>query len=272
MPVKKLPDGQRSVESEVEVPGDPEQVWQAIASGPGISSWFVPTELDGRVGGKAISHFGPGDSMDSVATITAWEPPYRFVAETLEEPGTVASEWTVEAKAGGTCKVRIVHRWFADSDDWDGQFEQHQTGWLSFFRLLRLYLTHFPGQASVVVPFQVGTRQPVAIAWAGLLDALGLAEPAPGRHVLSTDLDPALAGAIEFIGTPPYDEELALRVEQPGPGILHLFAMPMGDSVLLILRLFLYGNAAEATAQTVRPQWQVWLDRRYPSDDEETSE
>ena len=35
MPVKKDASGRRSVEAEVEVPGTPEEVWQAIATGPG---------------------------------------------------------------------------------------------------------------------------------------------------------------------------------------------------------------------------------------------
>ena len=51
MSVKKEASGRRSVQVEVEVPGTPEEVWQAIATGPGISSWFVPTEFeesDGR--------------------------------------------------------------------------------------------------------------------------------------------------------------------------------------------------------------------------------
>src|SRR5262245_13467058 len=101
MPVKKEPSGRRSVQAEVEVIGTPEDVWQAIASGPGISSWFVPTKLDQRVGGTTVSSFGPGNSMDSVAKITEWQPPRRFVAESeggSGGPGTVATEWTVEAK------------------------------------------------------------------------------------------------------------------------------------------------------------------------------
>jgi uncharacterized protein YndB with AHSA1/START domain len=52
MPVKKDPSGRRFVEAEVEVPGTPEAVWQAIATGPGISAWFVPAEVDWRVGGE----------------------------------------------------------------------------------------------------------------------------------------------------------------------------------------------------------------------------
>ena len=56
MSVKKEANGRRSVQVEVEVPGTPEQVWQAIATGPGVSAWFVPAEMDGRVGGSVTHH------------------------------------------------------------------------------------------------------------------------------------------------------------------------------------------------------------------------
>lgn len=69
MPVKRDASGRRYVEAEVEVPGPPEDVWRAIATGPGISSWFVPTEVEEREGGAVRSNFGPG--MDSASTITA---------------------------------------------------------------------------------------------------------------------------------------------------------------------------------------------------------
>src|SRR5262245_47405752 len=143
MPVNKEPDGRRWVSAEAEVPGTPEQVWQAIATGPGISSWFVPSEVEEREGGKAISHFASDGTMDSVGTVSTWSPPHRFVVETDEPPtGHVASEWTVEARDGGTCVVRIVHSWFASSDEWDAQFEGHTHGWHEFFKILRLYLAH----------------------------------------------------------------------------------------------------------------------------------
>ena len=41
----------RTVDLEVTVPGTPEQVWDAIATGPGISSWLHPTRVDEHVGG-----------------------------------------------------------------------------------------------------------------------------------------------------------------------------------------------------------------------------
>ena len=51
MPVHRDASGNRWVQAEVEVPGTPEEVWEAIATGPGITSWFVPSQVDGRVGG-----------------------------------------------------------------------------------------------------------------------------------------------------------------------------------------------------------------------------
>ena len=145
MPVKKDASGRRSVEVETEVPGTPEEVWRAIASGPGISAWFVPTKLEEREGGAIVLDFGPG--MESQAVIKVWDPPRRFVAEGEMGPGspTVADEWTVEAKSGGTCRVRVVHSWFASTDDWDNQFEGVEKGWPAFFRILKIYLAQDVG-------------------------------------------------------------------------------------------------------------------------------
>ena len=78
MSVKKEASGRRSIQVEVEVPGTPEEVWQAIATGPGVSAWFVPTRCEEREGGQVVSNFGPG--MDVPATITTWQPPERFAS------------------------------------------------------------------------------------------------------------------------------------------------------------------------------------------------
>src|SRR5450432_2712993 len=104
MSVNTGENGRRSVQVEVEVPGTPEQVWQAIATGPGVGAWFVPTEMEGRIGGTVTTHFGGG--MDSVAMTTEWDAPHRSVKEgTGGRPNapTMATEWIVEARDGGTC-------------------------------------------------------------------------------------------------------------------------------------------------------------------------
>ena len=153
MSVKKEASGRRSVQVEVEVPGTPEEVWRAIATGPGISSWFVPAEFEER-DGKPVAvtlNFGPG--MDSRSVVTAWDPPHKYAAQGEGWGGSppIADEWTVEARAGGTCLVRIVHSLFASTDDWDNQLEGTESGWPGFFRILKIYLTHFRGQRSAMM-------------------------------------------------------------------------------------------------------------------------
>jgi len=59
MAVKKEPNGRRSIQVEVEVPGTPEEVWRAIGTGAGISSWFVPSEMEERLGGELVCSSPP---------------------------------------------------------------------------------------------------------------------------------------------------------------------------------------------------------------------
>src|SRR6059036_2378700 len=119
MSVKKEANGRRSVQVEFEVPGTPDEVWQALATGPGISSWFVPTEVDER-DGKPVAvkyNFGPGIQIRSV--VTAWDPPRTFgQAGDGMTPGSpqMASEWSIEARGGGICTVRVVHSLFASTE------------------------------------------------------------------------------------------------------------------------------------------------------------
>ncbi|RIK45261.1 MAG: ATPase [Chloroflexi bacterium] len=274
MPVRIDPDGWRSVQAEAEAPGTPEQVWEAIASGPGISSWFVPTELDQRVGGVTTSNFGPG--METRATITTWEPPHRYIAESHGELGpdgpTVATEWVVEARDDGVCTVRVVHRWFTSTDDWDGQFEGHSYGWASFFRILALYLREFAGQAASQLQAQGFSSVPLEAAWATLTKPLGLAGSRVGTRVAAQPGAPSFAGIVEWAGQPAWPNEYLVRLEQPAPGIAHLFPMPMGEQVLLTTRLYLFGASAPVIAAAAEASWHAWLEERLPLPEQVTAE
>ncbi|MGH2355603.1 MAG: SRPBCC family protein [Chloroflexota bacterium] len=273
MPVKRDASGRRYVQAEAEVPGTPEDVWQAIATGPGISSWFVPTEVDQREGGAVTSHFGPG--MDSVSTITAWEPPHRFVADSRDDLGpddpTIATEWTIEARSGGTCVVRVVHRWFASSDAWDDQLEGHSYGWIGFFRILRLYLTHFRGQPCSAMQLMGVAPEPKSEAWAALTGSLGLAGAAVGQRVNTGADAPPLAGLVEWAGQAEFPEELLLRIEEPAPGLAHLFALPMGGQIFLPVRMYVYGDQAAAAVARAEPLWQAWMNEQFASAGDESS-
>src|SRR4029450_9245074 len=58
-------------------PGPPEQVCDAIATAKGMSAWFLPTEIDEREGGSL--HFAMGPEMGSDGQGTGWGPPRRGV-------------------------------------------------------------------------------------------------------------------------------------------------------------------------------------------------
>jgi uncharacterized protein YndB with AHSA1/START domain len=264
MSVRREPNGRRSVQVEVEVPGTPEEVWEAIATGPGVSSWFVPTEL--RDDGTVVSHFGPG--MDAVATQTAWDPPHRFAAEGDMGPNAprMATEWIVEARSGSTCVVRVVHSLFASTDDWDDQLENIEGGWPGYFRILVLYLTHFRGLPCSNIQLVALSTEPVAAAWEKLVGSLGLSVSRRGDRRQAPEGMPILAGVVEETGDAGHPNSLLLRLDEPTPGIANLFAMPMGGQVVLVVRLFLYGDEARAIASRDEPVWQAWLGQQFSAD------
>lgn len=267
MPVKKDESGNRFVQVEVEVPGTPEQVWDAIATGPGVSAWFVPTTVEERVGGAVLASFGPG--MDSVSTITEWNPPAKFVAESSDETGpdgpSIATEWIVEAKAGGTCTVRVVHRWFADTDQWDKQVEGYEGGWPGFFRILRMYLTYFPGQKSKAFQVTGFAAEPKGEAWKALTDKLGLpAASNIGDTIASSHETLHMEGTVENIGEGDHAELLLLKVDKPFTGVAHLFGMPMGGQVIISLSFYLFGDDAEAKAAEEQSKWAAFINDNFP--------
>lgn len=259
MSIQRDPDGRRSVRVEVEVPGTVEQVWQAIATGPGITAWFVPTTMDGKVGGVASSDFGGG--MLSTATITAFEPPFRFAADAPGwAPGmpTIATEWTVEAKSGSTCIVRVVHSLFASTDDWDGQLEGTESGWPGYFRVLRRYLEHFAGQPCTQVQAMAMAKESTAAVWTKLVAVLGLGAAKAGQRV-SVHVAPGvtIAGVVDRVTEAGANFSALLHLEQPAPGTMFFGAFGCGGT-MASLQAFLYGAGALCIARESGPQVQAW--------------
>ncbi len=265
--MKKDASGRRSVEVEVEVPGTPEEVWQAIATGPGVSAWFVPTEVDGRDGGTFVFHMGPG--MDNTATITGWEPPHRFsVTESdwLPTAPPIATEWVVESKSGDTCTVRVVHSLFASDDDWDDQLKSMESGWPGFFRILRIYLTSFKGQPSANVSAMTAVPGSEADAWSALAEALGLTNATPGEHRSTpAGAAPPLAGTVERMREGSHPHEVLLRLDEPAPGAAAIGAYVWSASTHVAFNIFFYGDTAAETAAREEPRWREWLAQRFPA-------
>jgi uncharacterized protein YndB with AHSA1/START domain len=267
MSVKKTASGRRSIEVEVEVPGTPEEVWQAIATGPGISSWFVPTEVEEREGGAVTFHLGP--DMQSFGKVTTWQPPDRLVYEEADwSPNAppLASEWIVEARSEGRCVVRVVTSLFTSSEDWDNQLESQEQGWPPFFAALRLFLTHFRGQRCSTIGLQRPAPTSEADAWKKLTLGLGLAEAQLGERRSAPAGDaPAFAGNIERSAQGPGKHELLLRLDQPAPGVAVLATGTWEKQVHVAFSLYLFGDRAAEVAAREEPLWQAWMAAQFPA-------
>lgn len=265
MSVKKDPSGQRSVQVEVEVPGTPEEVWAAIATGPGISSWFVPTRSEERAGGEVVCTFGPG--MDSPATIATWEAPHRFVTEgDMGMPGSpkVATEWSVEARAGGKCLVRVVHSLFASTDDWDNQLDGLEQGWPTYFRILRMYLERFKGMPCSAMHFVSFSSDSEATAWEKVGSGLGLLHLAEGQSWNTPADVPPMAGVVEALGKGSHKNTVLLRLDKPAPGSAYIGAFSCGGMIMVCMSVYLYGDQAKSAVEHDQPIWQSWMANRFP--------
>lgn len=253
----------RSIELEIEVPGTPEEVWTAIATGPGISSWYVPHTVEERAGGPATARFGPGPEMEVPGRVAEWEPPKRIVFDGGEGVGGFAFEWLVEAKDGGTCVVRLVNSGFGTGEDWDAQYDAMTDGWGMFLLNLQLHLEHFRGQAaSPSVPgamWSCGRDE----AWQALTGALGIpAAPAVGDRIeVSGEGAPALAGTV--VATTPW--RLSLLLDAPAAGTGFIAAEGMGDQIGVSVWSYLYGDDGAAAAGADEPRWQSWLAAKAPA-------
>jgi hypothetical protein len=266
MSVKEEASGRRSVQVEVQVPGTPEEVWQAIATGPGVSSWLVPAEFEERDGKPVATTLSFGPGMEARSVVTAWDPPRMFARESggwMPGSPSMAEEWSVEARAGGTCIVRIVQSLFASTAEWDDQLEAGQAAWPAFLRTLQLYLTHFRGQRASLMQLTTPVACTEAEAWETLTTAVGVKGLSVGeRWTTSAGVAP-LSGVVEYATRDPYDA--LLRVDQPGPGIaaLGVFTAPGGPGMAAV-NFYLYGDQAAATVARETPLWQAWLQDRFP--------
>ena len=224
--------GRRSVQVSVDMPGSSREVWDAIATGPGLACWFFPTDFMAGADGRPqelVCHMGP--CADVAARVTAWEPPHSMVAEGDGfDPGgpAVTTEWTVEQRA--------------------------------FYRILQAYMAHFRGQPCAMLEMS-GTAPKDAPAWDALTGGLGLTAAVSGERRSAPTGAPPVAGTVERAGDL---SELLLRLDEPAPGVAHLFAIPMEDGALLSGRLYLYGDHAAETKVRTGPLWRAWMEQRFP--------
>lgn len=260
MALKKDGEGRRWVEMEFLVPGTPEQVWHAIATGPGMSAWFTPSSVDERVDGAIEFDFGGG--VVSSGVVTEWDPPERFSYEEHGWSGDappVATEVVVTSRSGDRCVVRMAHSLFTDRDDWDDELESFETGWPGFFEVLRLYLRAFPGQPAANVVESAAHPGGMGRVWAALASALGFAGVDVGGRCESSSDAPHFGGMVERIHQTAELRDVMVRLDAPGPGIAWVGGCVMGGQSRVSVNIYLYGQTAADTAAAEAPKWRAWM-------------
>jgi uncharacterized protein YndB with AHSA1/START domain len=264
MPIKKDDSGRRWVEMELIVPGSPEQVWQAIATGPGNTAWFTRTRIDEHVGGTIHFDFGPNGT--STGEVTEWKPPFRFgyvEREWSEGAPPVATEVTVTSRSGSRCVVRMVHSLFASTDDWDDQLEGFESGWPAFFEVLRVYLSHFAGNKAASFFVMASTESPQPGVWTRLIEKLGLVAVNVGEERTMPQQLEWLSGIVERVHQDDRQRYLLLRLNSPAPGVALIGTYGTEQGANASMSLYLYVDDAEQQVSASAPRWRDWFGKTF---------
>jgi uncharacterized protein YndB with AHSA1/START domain len=235
---------------QIEVDATPEDVWEAIATGPGVDAWFMgANQIEPREGGmiRTAMH-----DWTEEARITAWEPPTRLASRTQEGPDGAfhAFEYIVEGRDKGSTVVRWVHSGFL-GDNWEAEYEGLSEGDPMYFDKLRVYLTHFRGRTATPVSALGPVVPDRDRAWEALRSGLGLSGPVQvgDRVRLTPEELPPLDGEVDWLSR----DFLGVRTEDGIYRFMHIsvFGGPTGVGH----HIFADGlDQAEAERA-----WEAWL-------------
>jgi uncharacterized protein YndB with AHSA1/START domain len=237
---------------EITLDATPEQVWEAIATGPGIDAWFMGrNQIEPREGGRSSMTIGE-DTSDGV--VTAWEPQRRFAHRGDSPDGStfMAFEWLIEGRGDGTTVLRLVQSGVL-GDDWETEYDALDKGWPMYLHQLGQYLTFFRGRpVTPVMAMQPGGGDPERVR-SVFSRGLGLDGPATeGDRVRLTPEGLApIEGVIDYVST----DVLGARADDA----LYRFIRGFDGSVAVGHHLY----SDDVDAKEAEAAWQAWLGRLF---------
>ncbi|MFN3338678.1 MAG: SRPBCC family protein [Dietzia sp.] len=287
-------DDGRHVVCSVPLPVAPHVVWDAVSTGEGISSWFVPCALEPQVGGRIVQFADPGapdpttgpeaaaEAMltATVGEITVFSPPAGSVPGefTFEErdwmgEGIPVPPWTTSCEVaddgeGGT--VLTLRSGFASG----GQLAEESvdgsvSGWAQSLTVLAHRLTHRPADGVVTVH---AATDPVASSvpelWQRVLGRL--VAPAAGAGTVTRSGDVTRSGEVGGIVATESEASALIVLSAPVDGVIELYVFPAGDtpedatsSAAVAVRAYEYVDApgtsgaplGAAAVDGVEPTW-----------------
>jgi uncharacterized protein YndB with AHSA1/START domain len=240
------------IREELTLAATPEQVWDAIATGPGLDSWFMGhSAIEPGKGGTNRLEL-PGYAQESA--ITAWEPGRHLAFRGDDSDGTFAAfEFLIEGRDGGGSVLRCVHDGLL-TDDWEEQYDGIRLGDAMHLRKLATYLAHFPGRTAKSSLFLMGP--PVADdakIWSTFAAALSVDDITEGADVrLDVPGLPHATGTVDFLSAP-----RCVGVHTPD-GILMLLK---GYRNTLVVEY--HGFSDDEDATEVEAAYQSWLNTAF---------
>jgi uncharacterized protein YndB with AHSA1/START domain len=233
------------VRNEFTVDATPDEVWDAITSGPAVDSWLMGrTETDSASKTTTFNMFG----QVSTSNITVWEPGHRYATVEDKRPdGTfTAFEWLIESRDGGGAVVRVVHSGLL-GDDWEAEYNGLSVGDGAYMMKLVAYLEHFAPRTAKHSLFMPG---PVTQgSWAAMTAAVGA----------GTDAADGQPARLSVPGIEPVDGTVAFVIPSSFVGMRTADAMYMlihgyNDMVFATAHYF---DDRDPSAET--EAWQNWL-------------
>ncbi len=242
------------ITKDLEVSATPEQVWEAIATGPGLESWFLGrNEIDPRPGGTARWSIG---EFTAESTITTWDPPNRFVNTGMPAPdGSFHQfDYHIEAREGGGSAIRYEHTGML-SGDWEAEYEAMSEGDPMYLDKLVAYLTYFRGRFATSVEV-MGPEAPDR-------------ELAMGRFRAALGLDDDVAVGDEVRAAPRGLESFDGVVDHISP---HFLGIRSDDAIYRFIHAFtgqvMIGHhlfAGDVDRADAEEMWRSWLDGIFAS-------
>ncbi len=238
---------------EVSVGATPDQVWQAIATGRGIDSWFMGhTQVEHGRGGTVRTTFG-GYTPESIVTV--WEPLSRlsYRSDDVETGRFIAYEFSLQTSEFDGTVLRVVTSGFLPGDNWLEEYEAMTRDLEMIFSTLVQYLTHFPGRTATPITAFGPAVSDWEHAWTVLKGELGLT----GRVTEGTRVRfrpeglPPIDGVVYLVNA----DTLGLRTGDA----MYRFLRGFHGAMVVGHHLFVDGVDPRETERF----WQAWLDKRF---------
>jgi len=164
--IRKTKDGYEAVFTR-DLRHPPERVWAMLTDPGRIPLWFVPTEIEPRLGGKVVEHHThAGEDAIGRGTITRFEPPRVFEHTWWDEEFAEAGlrnviRWELHPTSTGT-RLVLTHQFPELEGAWGSM-----TGWHIF--------------VDVLIDVLDGADPKKHAAPRGEIHPSGFVETAPGR-------------------------------------------------------------------------------------------